>query len=49
LRSKIAANSHPHPNLPLEGEGTIALSPVCGGELERGLAPLPQRSFSSNG
>jgi very-short-patch-repair endonuclease len=30
------SRTHPHPNLPLEGEGTIALSP-SGGELERGL------------
>ncbi len=36
----IAANPHPHPNLPLEGEGTIALSPF-GRELERGL-PAPK-------
>ena len=33
---------HPHPNLPLEGEGTIALSPACGRELERGLGEKGQ-------
>lgn len=35
-----ARSGSPHPNPLPKGEGSIALSPNSGGELERGLAPF---------
>ena len=40
LAGAVPFENHPHPNLPPEGEGTVASSPASGGGLRRGLGSV---------